>query len=57
MIFDYLSVGETGPLGAQGLSEDAGVRYILAIIHDLINVSLKPAAVCTDDKTAASLLI
>ena len=38
--FDYLSVGENGPRGAQSLSEDAGLRYILAIMKDLINVCL-----------------
>ena len=58
MIFDYLSVGESGPRGAQGLSEDAGLRYILVVIDDLIIfMSLKPVVVCTDDITAASLLI
>ena len=50
-------MGESGPRVAQGLSEDAGLRYILAIMDDLISVSLKPATVCTDDITAASLLI
>ena len=57
VVFDYLPVGESCPRGAQGLTEDAGVRYILAFMGDLVNVSLKPAAVCTDDLTAASLLI
>ena len=38
--FDYLSVGERGPRGAQGLSGDAGLRYILAIMDDLINMWL-----------------
>ena len=55
---DYLFVGESGPPGAQGLSEEAGFRYILAIMNDLNSVmSLKPVAVCIDDITAASLLI
>ena len=52
--FDYLPVGESGPPGAQGLSEDASLRYILAIMDDLKNfMSLKAVAVCTDDITAA----
>ena len=51
-------MGESGPLGSQGLSEDAGLTYILAIMDGMIiSMSLKPAAVCTADITAASLLI
>ena len=58
LIFYYLSVGESGQRGAQGMSEDAGLRYILVIMDDLIIfMSLKSATVCTDDITAASLLI
>ena len=56
--FDYLSVGESGPPGAQGLLEDAGLRYILAITDNLNHfMSRKPVAVCFDDIIAASLLI
>ena len=40
VLFDYLPVGESDPRGAQDLSEDAGLRYILAIMDDLINVCL-----------------
>ena len=40
LIFDYLSVGESGPRGAQGLLEEAGLRYILAIMDDMSNVCL-----------------
>ena len=58
MHFDYLHVGESGPLAAKDLSEDAGLRYNLAIMDDLIFLmSLKSLAVRTDDKVAASLLI
>ena len=35
-----LLVGESGPRGAQGLSEEAGLRYILAIMDDMSNVCL-----------------
>ena len=56
--FDYLFMGESAPRGAQVLSADAGLHYILAIMDDLINfVSMKAVAVCTDDIAAASLLI
>ena len=45
--FVYLSVGESGPPGAQGLLEDAGLRYILAITDNLNHfMSLKLKAVC-----------
>ena len=55
--FDYLSVGESGPPGAQGLSEGAGLRYI-SFMDNLNNLmSLKPVEVCTDDTTAASVLL
>ena len=56
--FDYSPVGESGPPGAQGLSEDARLRYVLAIMDYLNNfMSLKTVAVCTDDITAASVPI
>ncbi|CAM9462267.1 unnamed protein product [Sphacelaria rigidula] len=55
--FDFLCVGESGPLASQGLSEDAGFRHILEIMDDLSNfVALEPVAVCTAESTAASLL-
>ena len=55
--FDYLYVGKSGPLASQGLSEDAGFRYILVIMDDLSNfVTLEPVAVCTAELTAESLL-
>ncbi|CAM9641680.1 unnamed protein product, partial [Sphacelaria rigidula] len=55
--FDFLYVGESGPLASQDLSEDAGFRYILVIMDDLSNfVALEPVAVCTAESTAASLL-
>ena len=55
--FDYLYVGESGPLASQGLSEEAGFRYILVIMDDLSKfVSLEPVAVCTAESTAACLL-
>ena len=55
--FDYLYVGESGPLASQGLSEDAGFRIILVIMDDLSNfVTLEPVAVCTAELTAESLL-
>ncbi|CAM9575818.1 unnamed protein product, partial [Sphacelaria rigidula] len=55
--FDFLYVGESGPLASQGLSADAGFRCILVIMDDLSNfVALEPVAVCTAESTAASLL-
>ena len=55
--FDYLYVGESGPLASQRLSEDGGYRYILVLMDDLSNfVCLEPVAVCTAEFTAASLL-
>ncbi|CAM9844330.1 unnamed protein product, partial [Sphacelaria rigidula] len=55
--FDFLCVGESGPLASQGLSEDAGFPYILVIMDDLSNfVALEPVAVCTAESPAASLL-
>ncbi|CAM9937055.1 unnamed protein product, partial [Sphacelaria rigidula] len=45
------------PLAFQGLSEDAGFKYILVIMDDLSNfVALEPVAVCTAELTTASLL-
>ncbi|CAN0095170.1 unnamed protein product [Sphacelaria rigidula] len=53
--YDFLYVGESGPLAPQRLSEDAGFRYILAFMDDLGNfVALEPVAVCTAELTAAS---
>ena len=55
--FDYLYMGESGPQGSQGLSEDGGFRYILVIMDDLSNIVLmEPVEVCTAEATAASLL-
>ncbi|CAM9761861.1 unnamed protein product, partial [Sphacelaria rigidula] len=55
--FDFLHVGESGPLASQGLSEDVGFRYISVIMDDLSNfVALETVAVCTAESTAASLL-
>lgn len=55
--FDYLYVGDSGPLASQGLSEDAGFRYILVIVDDLSKfVSLEPVAVCTAELSATYLL-
>ena len=55
--FDYLYVGESGPLASQGLSEEAGFRFILVIMDDLSNfVLLEPVAVCTAEATVAYLL-
>ena len=54
--FDYLYVGESGPQASQGLSEDAGFRYILVITDDLSNfVLIEPVVVCAAEATAASL--
>ena len=56
MHFDYLYVGESGPQASQGLSEDAGFRYILVITDDLSNfVLIEPVVVCAAEATAASL--
>ncbi|CAN0084502.1 unnamed protein product [Sphacelaria rigidula] len=53
--YDFLYMGESGPLASQRLSEDAGFRYILVIMGDLGNfVALEPVAVCTAELTAAS---
>ena len=55
--FDYLYVGQSGPLASQGLSEAGGFRYILVIMDDLSNyVCLEPVEVCTAESTAAALL-
>ncbi|CAM9423298.1 unnamed protein product, partial [Sphacelaria rigidula] len=55
--FGFLCVGESGPLASQGLSKDAGFRYILVIMDDLSNfVALTPVAVCTTEMTAVSSL-
>ncbi|CAM9853110.1 unnamed protein product [Sphacelaria rigidula] len=55
--FDFLYVGESGPLASQGLSEGAGFRYILVTMDDLSSfVALEPVAVCTAVSTASSLL-
>ena len=55
--FDYLYVGDIGPLASHGLSEEAGFKYILVIMDDLSNfVTLERVAVCTAEATGVSLI-
>ena len=55
--FDYLYVGESGPLGDDGLDEDGGYRYILVMLDDMSNwVWLEPTGACTARLTAEHLL-
>ena len=54
MHFDYFHVGECGPQASQGLPEDGGFRYMLAIMDDLSN--MEPVVVCTAEATAESFL-
>ncbi|CAM9972913.1 unnamed protein product, partial [Sphacelaria rigidula] len=55
--FDFLSVGISGPEGANGLPEEDGFRYVLDIMDDLSNfVWLKPTEVWTADVTVKHLL-
>ncbi|CAM9309014.1 unnamed protein product, partial [Sphacelaria rigidula] len=55
--FDFLYVGNSGPLASQGLSKDAGFRYIVVIVDGLSNfVALEPVAVCAAESTVASVL-
>ena len=55
--FDYLHVGESGPLGADGLDESGGFTYLLVLMDDLSNfVWLEPTGACTARLTAQHLL-
>ena len=46
--FDYLYVGDSGPLGKDGLDEGDGFKYILVVMNDLSNfVWLKRMESCT----------
>ena len=55
--FDYLYVGDSGPLGNGGLDEENGFKYILVMIDDLSNfVWLEPTESCTAASTAKHLL-
>ena len=52
--FDYLYVGDSGPLGkGDGLDERNGFKYILVMMDDLSNfVWLEPTESCTSASTA-----
>ena len=55
--FDYLYVGDSGPLGKDELDEGDGFKYILVIMDDLSNfVWLEPMESCTAAPTAKYLL-
>ena len=55
--FDYLYVGESGPLGDDGLDEEEGFKYILVMMDDMSNwVWLEPTGACTARLTAQHLL-
>ena len=55
--FDFLYVGESGPLGADGLEEVDGHKYILVMLDDVSNwVWLEPTGACTARLTAQHLL-
>lgn len=34
---DYLYVGESGPMGEEGLDEDESFKYVLVELHDMSN--------------------
>lgn len=54
---DYLFVGESRPMGEEGLDEDEGYKYILVILDDMsIWVWLEPAGACTARNTAKHLM-
>ena len=54
---DYLFVGESGPLGGDGLDEDDGYKYILVMLDDMSNwVWLEPTGACTARVTAQHLM-
>ena len=55
--FVYLYVGDSGPLGKDGLYEGDGFKYILLIMDDFSNfVWLEPTESCTAASTAKHLL-
>ena len=57
MHFDSLYVGESGPLGEDGLAESDGYKYILVLMDDLSNfVWLEPTESCTAAVTVQHLL-
>jgi len=54
---DYLYVGESGPMGHDGLDEDEGFKYILVMLDDMSNwVWLEPAGACNARTTAQHLM-
>lgn len=54
---DYLYVGESGPMGEDGLDEDGGFKYILVMLDDMCNwVWLEPTGACTARITAQHLM-
>ena len=55
--FDYLYVGDSGPLDKDGLDEGDRFKYMLVIMDDLNNfVWLEPTELCTAASTAKHLL-
>ena len=55
--FDFLYLGDSGPLGKDGLDERDGFKYILVMTYDLSNfVWLEPTESCTAASTAKHLL-
>ena len=54
---DYLYIGDSGPLGKDGLNDEDGFKYIFVMIHDLSNfVWLELTESCTAASTAKYLL-
>ena len=54
--FDYFYVGDSGPLGKDGLREGDGFKYILVMMDDLVNfVWLEPTESCTAASTVKHL--
>ena len=57
MHFDLMCVGESGPLGEDGLAERDGYKYIPVLMDDLSNfVWLEPTESCTAAVTVQYLL-
>ena len=57
MHFDYLYVGDSGPLGKDGLHEGDGFKYMLVMTDDLSNfVGLEFTELWTASSTAKRLL-
>lgn len=55
--FDHLHMGESGPLGGEGMDGSRGFKYLLILLDDLSNfVWLEPADACTARLTAQHLL-